>query len=234
MRTIAILAALVALTATSLLAADWEWPAQMTLGNFQISGIGGTVNPNGSGSATGTLQVPGMGNANISLTRSAQGNITGTTSLDARVSGGSLTGNFILSNSGLSGRGSLECYSQTIDSSDISISSRGEARGSGKISLGRLNTQVDFTASSSSCNITGETPVKAQVDTPMASYKLDGRIAVRANGGSLSAMLSGEVERTGKVSNQVTTSSVPSTRVDVSSGQCTVSVGGVSVTFSVL
>jgi hypothetical protein len=234
MRTITIVTALVILTAAGALAADWQWPAQMSLGSFQISGINGTVNADESGTATGTLQIPDMGNSNVDLSRSSQGNITGTLSVDARVSGGTLQGSFTLSNSGLSGRGTLECLSRSIGSSDISISSRGEAKGSGRISIGRLVVQVDFSASDSSCSISGEAPVKAQVETPMATYKLNGRLAVRTSGGSLTGMLSGQVERTGNVSNQVTTSNIPNTRVDLSNGQCTVNVGGVSVTFSVL
>lgn len=234
MKTIAIVTALVILASTGAFAADWEWPGQMTLGGFQVNGIRGTVNNNGAGSATGTLQIPGMGNSGINLTRSPQGNVSGASSLDARVSGGSLQGSFTLSNSGLYGRGTLDCYSRSIDSSNIAVSNRGEARGSGRMSLGRLSAQVDFSASGSSCSVSGDAPVSAQVDTPMASYRLDGRVSVRSNGGSLSGTISGQVQRTGKVSNQVTTTNIPSTRIDLSNGQCTVNVGGVSVTFSVL
>lgn len=234
MRIIAIIICIVILAATSALAADWEWPTQMTIGNFQVSGIRGTANPNGSGSATGMLQISGMGSSSINLSRSAQGSITGSASIDARISSGSLRGSFTLSERGLDGRGTVECSSKSIASSDIRISNRGEARGSGRMSVGRLSAEVDFTASGSSCSVSGQAPVSAQVDTPMASYKLDGRLTVRGSGGSLSGTLSGQVQRTGKVSNQVTTSNVPNTRVDLSNGQCTVNVGGVSVTFSIL
>lgn len=233
MKTILIAIAL-ALTTGCAFAADWQWPAQMTLGGFQISGISGNVNANGAGSATGTIQVPGLGSSSISLSRSPQGNITGSTSLSARVSGGSLQGSFTLSNSGLSGRGNLECYSKSIASSGINISSRGEARGSGMMAIGRLSVDADFAASASSCTISGESPVRAQVDTPMATYRLDGRLTVRGTGGALTAALSGQVQRTGKVSNQVTTTNVPNTRIDLSNGQCTLNVGGVSVTFPIL
>ncbi len=234
MKTIAFLTALVILMAAGAAAADWQWPAQMNLGGFQISSISGTVSANGSGNATGTLAIPGMGNSSINLSRSAQGSITGSLSLDARVSGGSLRGNFTLTSSGLRGRGTLQCGSHSIDSPNVEINSRGEATGSGRLALGRLAANVDFSASSSSCNFIGEAPANAQVDTPMASYKLDGRVDVRGSGGSVTATLTGQVQRTGKVSNQVTTTNVPSTRLDLASGQLTISVGGVSVTFSVL
>lgn len=234
MKTITIVIALVILAAASALAADWQWPAQMSLGNFQISAISGKINADGSGTATGAVQIPGMGSSSISLIRSAQGSIAGSLSLDAKVSGGTLKGTFALSDRGLSGRGTLECASRSIDSSDIVISERGEAKGSGQMDIGHLSAQVDFTASESSCSISGEAPVKAQVDTPMATYKLNGRLVLRTNVGSLTGTLSGQVERTGKVSNQVTTSSIPSSRVDLSNGQCTVNVGGVSVIFSIL
>jgi len=233
MKTIAIVAALVILTAAGAIAADWQWPAQMTLGNFQITAISGSVDANGSGRATGTLQIPRMGNFAVVLSRSPQGDITGAAAINAAVSGGTLQGNFTLSNTGLAGRGALQCNTGPLESSDISISNKGVATGSGSVRLGRLNAPVQFSASASSCGISGEVPVSAQLDTPMASYKLSGVLALRTNLNALSGTLSGKVERTGKVSNQVTTTDLPRTHVDLSNGQCTVNVGGVSVTFSI-
>lgn len=234
MKATAILTALVILVATGVSAADWQWPASMSLGGFQISGISGSVNANGSGSATGTLDIPNLGDYRVNLSRSPQGSVSGGFSLDARISGGSLRGSFSISNSGAKGRGSLQCGSQTIDASDMDITNRGEARGGGRLSLGKLNPQVDFKASASSCSFSGEAPVSAQVDTPMASYKLNGRLSVRSSGGPVTASLSGQVQRTGKVSDQVTTTNIQNARVDLPSGQCTVNVGGVSITFSIL
>jgi hypothetical protein len=91
---------------------------------------------------------------------------------------------------------------------------------------------VDFSVSGSSCSARGSTPVRAQVDTPVASYKFEGVLNVQGGGGRASAMASGRVTRTSKLASQVTSFSIPNASVDVSNGQCVVNVGGVSVTFS--
>jgi hypothetical protein len=91
---------------------------------------------------------------------------------------------------------------------------------------------VDFSLSGSACSFRGSTPVKAQVDTPIATYKFEGTLALQGGGGRMSATASGRVERSSKLANQVTSFAIPNTSVDVSNGQCTVNVGGVSVTFS--
>lgn len=228
MRTIALIIGFMTLTAAGCWAAEWQWPAQMTVGGFQISNIRGSTNAGGSGSATGALQIPGLGNANVNLTRSVRGDINGTASIDTRA----VRGSFTLSSGGLRGRGSVECPPKTIDSSAISISPRGEASGNGRVSLGRLSASVDFSVSGNSCTASGTAPVKAQADTAVASYKFDGRLGIQGGGGRISASVSGRVERTGKLANQVTTFNIPNTSVDVSNGQCAVNVGGVSVTFT--
>jgi hypothetical protein len=216
------------LTVAGCWAADWQWPAQMTVGGFQIGNIRGSANADGSGSATGTLQIPGLGNANVSLTRSTRGDISGAASLDTR----SVRGSFTLSSGGLRGHGSVDCPPKTIDSSAIGISPRGEASGSGRISLGRLSAMVDFSVSGFSCTVNGAAPVRAQADTAVATYKFDGRLGIQGGGGRMATSVSGRVERTGKLANQVTTFNIPNTSVDISNGQCAVNVGGVSVTFT--
>lgn len=208
--------------------ADFQWPSQMNIGGFQITDIRGTVSPNGSGSATGTLQVQNLGNVGVRLARSVRGDISGATSIDMR----GVRGSFTLSNSGLRGQGTVDCAPKSIVNASISINPRGEASGSGRLELGRLSPSVDFSVSNSSCSFRGSTPVRAQVDTAIASYKFDGTLGVQGGGGRVSGTVSGRVERTSKVANQVTSFAIPNTSVDVSKGQCTVNVGGVSVTFS--
>lgn len=228
-----ILALLIACTATStLFAAGWEWPSQMNIGGFSVTDVRGSVNGDGSGSATGTLQIPGFGNSRVSLNRSSRGEVAGSAPLNVRSSDVDLRGDFSLSNSGLRGRGTLNCASRTIDDASISISSHGQATGSGRIQLGHLALNVDFNLSSSSCSITGSASVRSQADTPLATYKFDGRLNAQSSGGRLSVLAAGKVERTGKLANQVTTSNISNAPVDSSNGQCTVNVGGVSVTFT--
>lgn len=231
MKTTAVIATLVIIAAAGACAADWQWPAQMSLGGFQVTDIRGTVGANGAGTASGIVQVPNLGNGKIALTRSVQGDVAGNASLDARSSAGNLRGSFSLTNSGFRGRGTVECFSRQIESPDISIDNRGEARGNGRISVGRSAVQVEFALSSSGCRISGELPLRIQVDTAVATYKFDGRLRIRS-GNALAAAVSGRVERTGKLSSQVTTYNIPETTADLSNGQCTINVGGVSVTFS--
>jgi hypothetical protein len=219
---------LVILIASGAWGADFEWPSQMSVGGFQITDIRGTVRPDGSGSATGTLQVQNLGNASVRLARSARGDISGATSIDTR----GVRGGFTLSSSGLRGQGTVDCAPKSIVNASISISPRGEVSGSGRLELGRLSPSVDFNMAGSSCSFRGSTPARAQVDTAIASYKFDGTLSVQGGGGRATGTVSGRVERTSKVANQVTSFAIPNTSVDVSRGQCTVNVGGVSVTFS--
>jgi len=218
------------LLATSALGAEFQWPSQMSIGGFQITDIRGTVNPDGSGSATGTLQVPNTGSTSVTLLRSARGDITGTTSINA----GKIRGSFTLSSSGLRGQGTVDCPPRRIVNASIAVSPRGDASGSGRLELGRLAVSVDFTVYGSSCSFRSTSParVRAQVDTAVASYSFEGNLTVRCEGGRVSATVSGRVERTSKVGNQVSSFDIPNTSVDLSNGQCTVNVGGVNITFS--
>lgn len=228
MRSTGLIAAFMVFLATSALGAEFQWPSQMSIGGFQITDIRGTVKPDGSGSATGRLQVPNLGTTSVRLSRSARGDVTGATSIDAR----DIQGSFTLSSSGLRGQGTISCAPRPIVNASITIGPRGDASGSGRLELGRLGVSVDFSMSGSSCSFRGSTPVRAQVDTAVASYKFEGTLAVQSGGGRASGTVSGHVERTSKVGSQVTTFEISNTSVDLSNGQCTVNVGGVSITFS--
>ncbi len=228
MKSIGLIASLILLMATGASAADFEWPAQMNVGGFQITDIRGTVSQDGSGTATGTIQLSSLGNASVRLTRSSSGDVKGTSSIDTR----GVRGSFTLSDSGLRGQGTVDCSSKSISNASINISPRGEASGRGKLDLGRLSASVDFNVSSSGCSFKGATSAGARVDTAIASYKLDGNLSVQSGGAGITGTMSGRVERTSKVANQVTSFNISNTSVDISSGQCTVNVGGVSVTFS--
>ena len=228
MKRITLIAGLILLIASGVYAADWQWPSQMDIAGFHVTNISGRAGADGSGTASGTLQIPNLGNANVSLTRSSRGDVTGRTSIDASP----ISGSFDLTNRGLNGRGTLDCSPKSVDTASISINSRGQGSGSGRMDLGRVNLSVDFTTSGSSCSLSGSSPVNAKVDTAVATYRFDGRLTVQGNNGRASGSVSGKVERTGKLANQVTSFSVPVTSVDLSNGRCTVDVGGVSITFA--
>lgn len=228
MKSTGIIAVLAILLVASVVGAESQWPSEKNIGGFWVRDIRGTVNPDGSGSATGTLEVPNLTNASIKLSLSARGDVTGTASLDTR----NIRGSFTLSNNGLRGQGTIDCTPRPIVNASISISPRGEASGTGRLTLGRLGVSVDFSVSGSSCSFKGSTPVRAQVDTAVASYRFDGTLAVQGGDRTASGTVSGRVERTSKVGNQVTSFTIPNTSVDLSSGQCTVNVGGVNISFS--
>jgi hypothetical protein len=229
---------IVALAITMLLGAvsssvfAWEWPTQMTIGGFSVANIRGSVNPDGSGNATGTLQMPG-GAPRISLSRSASGQITGSLSLSARVYGVEVQGAFTLSDSGLLGRGVVLTSPRPIVDASISVGSGGAVNGSGHIQFGSLTLGAQFNFSGGSCSIKGSAPVAPQPqDTPLAVYKFDGQIALQCAGGAkLGVVANGTVQRTGKLSSQVSNFTVSNLQVNPSDGKGTCSVGGVSVTF---
>ncbi len=209
-------------------AADWQWPEQMTIGGFRITDISGSISSDGSGSAGGALQIPSLGSSRINLSRTARGEISGAVSLNTR----SVSGSFKLTDRGLQGRGTVECPPRSIDSSSVEITPRGEAKGSGRVGLGRLSAGVDFSVTASSCSVDGSAPVKIQADTAVATYKFEGILAIASGGNRMTGSVSGRVERTGKLTDQTTSFNIPKTSVDMSNGQCVVNIGGVSVTFN--
>lgn len=228
MKRIALITGLILVIALGAQAADWQWPSQMDIAGFHITNISGKTGADGSGTASGTLQIPNLGNASINLSRSSRGELTGRASISANP----VSGNFDLSNRGLNGHGSINCSPRSIGNASIAISSRGQASGNGTMNFGKLNIPVEFSASGSSCSANGAVPVSAKVDTAVATYRLEGRMNLQVGNGRTSATVSGRIERNGKLSNQTTSFNVQMTSVDLSNGRCTVDVGGVSVTFA--
>ena len=208
LRTVLILsltALVLILSASCLFGAGWQWPSSMDIGGYSVTGIRGETNADGSGSATGMLQISGVGGQKISLTRSARGDITGVSSLSGRMSGVDLQGNLALGGSGL--------------------------QGAGKVSLGGLGMSAKFSGTNGSLSFVGSAPVRKQEDTPLAVYTFDGGINLQGGPGRITITASGHVQRTGKLANQVTDYNVSGVQVNCSDGRGTVNVGGVSVTF---
>ncbi|MGI6296645.1 MAG: hypothetical protein ACOX3G_11215 [Armatimonadota bacterium] len=228
MRFLVFVVGMLLMVSVSAQAADWQWPEQMTIGGFRITDISGSISSDGSGSAAGALQIPSLGSSRINLSRTARGEISGAVSLSTR----SVSGSFKLTDRGLQGHGTVECSPRSIDSSSVEITPKGEAKGNGRVSLGRLSVGVDFNVTASSCSVDGSAPIKIQADTAVATYKFDGKLELAGGGGRMLGSVSGRVERTGKLTDQTTSFNIPKTSVDMSNGQCVVNVGGVSVTFN--
>jgi len=215
---------------TGVWAAQWEWPSQMSIGGFGVTGISGSVSPDGSGSASGTLQIPGAGGERISLTRSSGGEVTGSASIDTRAGGVGVQGSFTLNSSGLRGSGTLRTSPRSIVDASITVSQGGQFTGSGRVELGRLSTNVSFTLANTT-SISGSVAARDRTDTPLATYKFEGRVNLEYAGSRINGIASGNVQRTGKLSDQSTSYPVSGASVNLSDGSCSVNVGGVIVTF---
>lgn len=208
-----------------------EWPSEMTIGGFTIIGIRGSVNSDGSGSASGTLHMPIVNNPRVSLTRSARGDVTGNTSISIRLSGYEIQGNFVLDNSGMHGRGSMKTPARPISDASFTVDRDGQFSGTGRMELGAINMPVRFTVGPGNASISGSASVRTQADTPLASYVFSGELTLNGGLGRASITATGTVQRTGKLTNQVTSWTVSNVPVDPSSGIGRVNVDGVNVTF---
>lgn len=206
LRRIAVLIAglVMAATAQGVRAEEWQWPSQLTLARMSVTRIQGNVRSDGSGTATGSLQVPGMGSVPVSLNRSSGGDISGSGSVNGRASGVELQGNFNINANGLSG--------------------------DGRVRLGGLSVPVRLSSDGGSIGFDGSTQVDTQTDTPLATYRFSGSLIVDGNTNRLSITARGGVRRTGKLANQVTTYDVSGIPVG-SDGGGSANVGGVSVRF---
>lgn len=209
-----------------------QWPASASVGGFTVSGISGTVNSDGSGSGTGNVNLPGIGSKPINLTLSSSGDITGTASFSASLSGADISGSFRLDSSGFNGRGAVKCSPRSIEDASISLSPEGRATGSGSVGFGSVNMQARFDISGSSFGLSGSAPVKGRVDTTLAHYEFTGDMNLSGSGGQMVLTAKGTVHRTGKLSSQVTEESVSNISVNPGNGQASVTTGGVAVAFS--
>lgn len=216
-----------------LLAEDWQWPAQVSVAGFDITNVRGSVRPDGSGTAIGIIEIPAVGNHRISLARSARGEITGDTSMNAKVADVDLQGNLALSGGGLEGRGTVQSTPKPIQDASIVVDPSGRVTGSGKVALGAISVPAKFTIAGGAFEVTGSAAAQPPVaDTPLAAYKFDGSLQLQGEpGGRLGITASGQVQRTGKLTNQVTTFGVSNVPVNASDGRGTASVDGISVTF---
>jgi len=211
--------------------AQWQWPPQMNIAGFAITDIRGSTGPDGSGTAAGTLQVPGLAAQKISLNRTPNGVITGVANVAARLSGADLQGRLSLTEAGLDGRGIIQTTPRPVAEAQFAIDARGRIAGSGRVALGAMHAPVKFSTSSGAFDLTGSAAAQAAADTPLANYRFEGRIDLAAGAGRILATASGEIKRTGKLANQVTLHQVQGAAVNLIDGSSTMNAGGVNVAF---
>lgn len=213
-------------------AQDWSWPEQMKIAGFAVSGIRGSVNPNGSGTASGTVQVPGVSSGiPASLARTSGGDISATCSVNARVDGAEVRGSGVLKASGFQVTGSVNGSLRTISDAVISVETDGRFQGSGRVLLNSLAVPVRFNISSAGYSFRGVVPVGSRFDTALALYEFEGTLSIDGGSGKLVPTASGTVTRKGKLSDQVSTHSVRGIAVNLSDGTGTADVGGVVLRF---
>lgn len=204
----------------------WQWPEKLAIAGFNVTDI----KPDGSGSAVGTISLGSLGNQSVSLSRSSSGVISGSISLSADSAGAEIQAKLILDDGGLTGKGIVKSSPKPITDASISVNRSGAVSGSGRVALGGLSVPVDFNIGGS-FDLSGSTNVSKQVDTPLALYSFSGTLDLRGDAGKVLACANGQVQRTGKVANQVSTESVSNAPVNASDGQAVINVGGVNVTF---
>lgn len=215
---------------TAVRADTWAWPEAMILGGFTVSGIRGSVNADNTGTATGTLELPGALGQRATLSRGASGDVTGSVGVSLRVSGAEVQGTFTLDARGLQGRGvTIRLVPRPIVEAQGTMSTNGQFSGTGRLALGNVGVPVRFSISRDALDLSGSTSVQAQADTPLATYAFSGDLKVSAPGGRLAIVASGAVRRSGKLSSQVSTSNVSSVQVSPNDGTGSVTIDGVAV-----
>ncbi len=228
-----VIGSLIALIAFPAVADTWAWPDQMILGGFTVSAIRGTVNPDGTGSATGSVELPGTLGQKVTLTRSTRGDVSGNVAVSLRMSGSETQGAFLLDAHGLEGKGvTVRLTPRSIVEAQGVISTSGLFAGSGRLALGNVGVPVKFSISRDSLQVYGLTNVQAQADTPLATYAFTGDLEVSAPNGRLSIVAAGVVRRSGKLSNQVSTANVSDVQVNPNDGTGVATIDGVNVTLA--
>jgi len=213
-------------------AAAAEWPSSVTVGGFTVSRIVGTVNPDGSGRATGRLEIVGDGTCRVDLARSASRVITGSTRASFTLGGVRIDGSFMLDRDGLRGVGAVHTGARPVSDANISVSPRGGASGRGRINFGPgFSVGVTFEVKEQAVAVNGSAERQVSVDTPLALYTFRGEIEVSASGTGLKTMGKGSVERKGKIGGTVSTFGPLAFEVDCRSGEAQVGVGGTTISF---
>lgn len=198
-----------------------------------MSAIRGTVSPDGTGSATGSVELPGALGQKVTLSRSARGDVSGTVSVSLRMSGSEIQGAFLLDARGLEGKGVvIRLTPRSIVEAQGTISTSGLFAGSGRMALGNVGVPVRFSISRNSLEVSGSTDVQTQADNPLATYAFSGDLKVSAPNGRLSIVATGVVRRSGKLSNQVSTANVSDVQVSPNDGTGVATIDGVNVTLT--
>lgn len=206
-----------------------QWQTSMEIGGFSVTEIKGEIGADGSGRATGKLQLPDSGSCGVDLTRTASGVVTGSTRSNFTVNSIRIEGGFLLDRNGLRGTGTLYTRNKSVSDANISMNSRGEVSGQGKVRFGSdFSIDVDFTVNRSGINISGTASRQVSIDTSLAVYVFKGDIELSSSGDSLVTVAKGSIDRKGKIGGVVTTFGPLTFNVDAT-GKANPNVGGTNI-----
>jgi hypothetical protein len=215
------------------MADGWTWPEQMNVAGFSVVQIHGSTNDDGSGTATGALQLRGVSTAiPVSLVRTPAGVVSGTFEVSLRLAGAEIQGDGALNSAGFRIAGGVLGSVKPIADAVVSVNADGRFQGSGRVSLNALSVPVSFNISSAGFAVRGSVPVEVSCDTRLALYRFKGSLELDGGARRLVLTASGTVERRGKLADQVTTHKVSGVPVNVSDGTGPADIAGVVVPFN--
>lgn len=213
-------------------AADgWTWPEQMNVAGFSVAQIHGSTNADGSGTATGALQLRGAAAIAVNLARTPAGAVSGTSTVGLRLAGAEIQGIGTLNSAGFRVAGVVLGSVKPIADAVVSVDADGRFQGSGRVWLNALSLPVTLSISSAGFTVRGTAPVEVSCDTQLALYRFRGALDLDGGARRLVLTASGTVERTGKLADQVTTHKVSGVPVNVTDGTGPADIAGVVVPF---
>lgn len=225
--------AIVVIVAAALLGgqAVADWPKSIQVGGFAVTDVRGTTNPDGSGRATGKVQIPGAGGCPVDLARSATGIVTGSTRSSFSIGGVRVEGSFMLDSRGFLGTGTIHIQGRPVSDANLTVNPKGRvfAKGSVRLSSG-FCVPVTCEVRDRGVTVSGSGPREASLDTPLALYKFKGDVIVSVSGTRLKTSAKGNVERKGKIGGMVSTFGPLVIDVDPATGDGQLNVGGAGIT----
>lgn len=222
------------LTGICALAASADWPSTVDVGGFSVTDIKGATNADGSGTATGRVQMPGGGSCSIDLKQTASGLITGSGRGSFTIGGVRIDGNsIILDRRGMQATGVIHTRGKAISDADFGVDPRSGVSGNGRVHLGSgFSISCSFEVRDGGVSASGSAARQASADTPLAVYAFSGTVELSGSGADLKALAKGSVERQGKIGGSVNKFGPLSGDVDIASGEAKLNVGGANVSIN--
>lgn len=207
-----------------------DWPKSFEVGGFQITGITGSTNQDGSGRATGKLNLRGGGALPIDLSRTSAGVVTGSSRAGFTVGSIRIDGSFILDRRGLQGTGIIHTQGRPITDANITVSPRSAATARGRVRLAPgMDVNVTCEVGQQGAITRGSTNRQVSIDTPIAVYTFKGNIELSSAGTALAATAKGTIERKGKIGGVVSSFGPLTFNVEIATGKANLNIAGTNI-----